>query len=210
MKIETPDGANSSAETIDESNTATESNPAGTDATATDAASTDLAVPEQAPETPMFWVGIGASAGGLEALRGFVRSVPPTLPATYIVTQHMAPHHRSMLVEIISRETDLPVQDVVDGMKPIPNVVYITPPNTNCVVDGDVLRLTEPSPGVAAPKPSVDIFFRSLADARGEHAVGIILSGTGSDGSDGIRAVRAGGGITIAQDDATATQKRVL
>ncbi len=204
MKIETPDGANSSAETIDESNTATESNPAGTDATATDAASTDLAVPEQAPETPMFWVGIGASAGGLEALRGFVRSVPPTLPATYIVTQHMAPHHRSMLVEIISRETDLPVQDVVDGMKPIPNVVYITPPNTNCVVDGDVLRLTEPSPGVAAPKPSVDIFFRSLADARCEHAVGIILSGTGSDGSDGIRAVRAGGGITIAQDDATA------
>ena len=158
----------------------------------------------QDSQQPIYWVGIGASAGGLEALRGFVASLPPVLPATYIVAQHMAPHHRSMLVEIISRETDLPVQDVTDGLRPEANAMYITPPNTNVRVEGDVLRLTEPNPGVASPKPSVDEFFASLAKARQDKAVGIVLSGTGSDGSDGVRAIREHGGITLAHDEATA------
>ncbi len=161
--------------------------------------------PFSAPnQTPLRWVGIGASAGGLEALRGFVRSLSPALPATYIVAQHMAPHHRSMLVEIISRETDIPVRDVADGITPEANTIYITPPNANLTVEGDVLRLTEPDKSLAAPKPSVDVFFTSLAESKGTDAIGIVLSGTGSDSSEGVRALREHGGITIAQDEATA------
>ncbi len=158
----------------------------------------------QNDDDPAFWVGIGASAGGLEALRNLVRNLPPVLSATYIVTQHMAPHHKSMLAEIIGRETDMPVLDVTDRLKPSSNAIYITPPNSNIIVEHGLLRLIDPSPAPAAPKPSADLFFTTLAEAKGESAVGIVLSGTGSDGSDGIRAIRQNGGITIAQDELTA------
>lgn len=153
---------------------------------------------------PKTWVALGASAGGLEALRALVSQLTPDLPATYIVAQHLAPHHRSMLTEIISRETSLGVHDVVDGMEPESGHIYITPPNANCMVDGNILRLLEPPAVVAAPKPSVDILFTTMAEAHGDHTVGVVLSGTLSDGSDGIRAVREHGGVTIAQDEATA------
>lgn len=151
-----------------------------------------------------FWVGLGASAGGLEALRGFVRNLPKNLPATYIVAQHMAPHHNSMLPEIIGRETDFDVVHVTDKLSPRSNTVYITPPNRDLVIEKGRLRLIEPSREPAAPKPSVDRFLRSLAEAKKDRAIGIVLSGTGSDGAHGIRAVRALGGITIAQDELTA------
>ncbi len=153
---------------------------------------------------PKFWVGIGASAGGLEALRGFVRHLPSDVSATYIVTQHVAPQHRSMLTEIIGRETHLPVKEVVDGVPPEANTVYITPPNSDLIVEDDMLRLVEPSKQVAAPKPSVNTFFKSLAKAKGADAIGIILSGTGSDGAIGIEAIHQNGGITISQDYMTA------
>ncbi len=155
-------------------------------------------------DDPVFWVGIGASAGGLEALRNLVRNLPPVLSATYIVTQHMAPHHKSMLAEIIGRETDMPVLDVTDKLKPSANAIYITPPNSNIIVENGLLRLIDPSPAPAAPKPSADLFFTTLAEAKGDRAIGIVLSGTGSDGSDGVRAIRQNGGITISQDELTA------
>lgn len=155
-------------------------------------------------DEPEFWVGIAASAGGLEALRGLVRNLPPILPATYIVTQHMAPHHKSMLAEIIGRETDMPVLDATDGLRPESNAIYITPPNSNLILEHGKLRVIDPSPEPASPKPSADLFFTTLANEAGASAVGIVLSGTGSDGSDGIRAIRAAGGITIAQDELTA------
>ncbi|MGJ8624405.1 MAG: chemotaxis protein CheB [Yoonia sp.] len=152
----------------------------------------------------MFWVGIGASAGGLEALRGLVRNLRADVNATYIVAQHMAPHHRSLLSEIIGRETSMAVLDVTDRLVPERNKFYITPPNQNIILEDGMLRLVEPSKEPGAPKPSVDVFFNSLAQGIGEHAVGIVLSGTGSDGAKGIRAIRKHGGITIAQDDLTA------
>lgn len=155
-------------------------------------------------ETPRFWVGIGASAGGLEALRGLVRSLPSDLNATYVVAQHMAPHHRSMLSEIIGRETDMAVKDVTDKLTPTPNTIYITPPNYNVIVERNKIHLIEPSREPASPKPSVDVFFNSLASGVGDRAIGIVLSGTGSDGADGIRSIRRHGGITIAQDELTA------
>lgn len=116
----------------------------------------------------------------------------------------MAPHHKSMLSEIIGRETDIAVLDVKDGLVPKPNTIYITPPNQNIVVEGNKLRLIAPSKEPGAPKPSVDIFLKSLAEEKGENAVGIILSGTGSDGSRGIAAINQHGGIAIAQDELTA------
>ena len=161
-------------------------------------------VKQRRPRPAKFWVGLGASAGGLEALRGLVRNLPPNLSVTYIVAQHMAPHHKSMLSEIIGRETDMRVLDVTDDLVPKANTIYITPPNKNLIVQGNVLRLVEPSKEPAAPKPSVDLFFRTLAQEKRDLSIGIILSGTGSDGAKGIAAIRGAGGITIAQDELTA------
>lgn len=161
---------------------------------------------KRAPRAPKvkFWVGVGASAGGLEALRSFVRNLSDNTGVTYIVAQHMAPHHRSMLLEITGRETNLPVLDATDGLLPKPDTIYITPPNHDIVFEKNKLRLIDPSREPAAPKPSVDRFFNSLAKAKGERAIGIILSGTGSDGAHGIKAIRAAGGVTVAQDEMTA------
>lgn len=161
---------------------------------------------KRAPRAPKvkFWVGVGASAGGLEALRSFVRNLSDNTGVTYIVAQHMAPHHRSMLSEITGRETNLPVLDATDGLLPKPDTIYITPPNHDIVFEKNKLRLIDPSREPAAPKPSVDRFFNSLAKAKGERAIGIILSGTGSDGAHGIKAIRAAGGVTVAQDEMTA------
>jgi len=151
-----------------------------------------------------FWIGIGASAGGLEALRGLVRNLPPNIPATYIVAQHMAPQHKSMLTEIIGRDISLKVVDVTDNVVPRPNVIYITPPNRNVIVEGGKLRLVDPTREPAAPKPSVDAFFKSLAAAHGAFSIGVILSGTGSDGAIGAAAINAAGGVMICQDELTA------
>lgn len=153
---------------------------------------------------PQFWVGIGASAGGLEALRAFVRSVPRNLNATYIIAQHLSPHHRSMLPEILGRETDFEVLSVEDSVIAEADKIYITPQNKDIQIDGQKLRLVSPGQDAGAPKPSVDRFFYSLATQKGDKAVGIILSGTGSDGARGVRDVRAAGGVTIAQDEMSA------
>src|SRR5688572_3489480 len=142
-------------------------------------------------------VGIGASAGGLEALRalfGSLKSTPRNM--AFVVVQHLAPLHRSRLVELIASTTKLPVEEVQDGMAPATGVIYITPPNANLISQGGRLRLRGTELG---PKPSVDTFFRSLASDIGPRAIGIVLSGTGSDGALGIQAIRAAGGITLAQ-----------
>ncbi|MEM1299622.1 MAG: chemotaxis protein CheB, partial [Pseudomonadota bacterium] len=154
--------------------------------------------------TGNFWVGIGASAGGLEALREVVRNLEPTTGAVYVVLQHMSPQHKSLLTQLIGRETALKVVEISDEMVPQPDTVYIGPPNADVVISSGKLRLVDPSQEAAAPKPSVDRFLESLAKTMGDRAIGIILSGTGSDGAIGVRAVRAAGGITIAQTEASA------
>ncbi len=155
-------------------------------------------------QADVYLVGIGASAGGLEAIRELVKNLPLGIPATYVVVQHMSPDHKSMLTALIARETSLPVFDVISGTRPEPNVIYVTPPNRDIVFRDGLLELEVPRADHAAPKPSIDRFFASAATSHGEHSVGVVLSGTGSDGSNGIRAIRAAGGITIAQDDKTA------
>ena len=146
----------------------------------------------------LFVVGIGASAGGLGALRPFVANLPKNSSMGYVIAQHVSPQHRSMMVDLLARETELPVLEVADGTIIKANNIYITPPNKDVFVKKGRLRLREPHIKTG-PKPSVDYLLASLAEDLGEQAIGIILSGTGSDGTHGMRAIKSHGGITIAQ-----------
>jgi len=152
---------------------------------------------------PSYIVGIGASAGGLEALSTLFPNLPRDLGLAYVVVQHLSPTYRSMLSQLLGRETPMPVHDIEDGVRPQGNTVYITPPNRNVSLVDGCFRLVEPA-REALPKPSVNLFLASLAEAAAETSIGIILSGTGSDGAAGIHAVKAAGGLTFAQDPATA------
>lgn len=149
-------------------------------------------------------VGVGSSAGGLEAISELVGSLPAEMNATYVVVQHLSPHHKSLMTELVARQTTLEVENISNGLKPRPNVVYVAPPKNDVLVKDGLLRLVEPNPGAASPKPSVDRFLLSLAEEMGDKAVAIILSGTGSDGACGVQAIREVCGITIAQDSESA------
>lgn len=148
-------------------------------------------------------IGIGASAGGLEAIRELVSHLPKTGDAAYVVVQHLSPKYKSILATLIERETALTVQDIEDNMPIERNRVYVAPPNHDVIFREQRFHLTTLQPGALGPKPSIDLFFSSLAEEGGERAVGIILSGTGSDGAYGMRAIRGAGGITIAQEPQT-------
>lgn len=148
-------------------------------------------------------VGIGASAGGLEALRAFIAPLKPGNKITYMIAQHMDPTHQSLLATLLGRETVLSVSEAKNGEKLVADHIYICPANRDMTLSGEKIILREPRHGIG-PKPSVDVFLTSLAQDFGERAIGIVLSGTGSDGSHGIRAIKASGGLTIAQDKATA------
>jgi len=178
-------------------------------ASSKDPAATDLETPNEVPKrtrarrSNLYVVGIGASAGGLEALRPFVANLPLTVNMAYVIVQHLSPAYRSMMVQLLGRETKLPVEEIKDGTVLAANTIYITPPNKDVRIKNSTLWLREPSAPLG-PKPSVDVFFASLAEDRGQHAIGVILSGTGSDGAHGMRAIKASGGLTIAQDPETA------
>ena len=156
-----------------------------------------------AKRSTLYVVGIGASAGGLEALRPFVANLPENANMAYVIVQHLSPQYRSMMVQLLGRETKLPVEEIKDGLALAPNTIYITPPNKDVRVKNSILSLREPSAPLG-PKPSVDVFFASLAEDRGAYAIGVILSGTGTDGAHGMRAIKACGGLTVAQEPETA------
>lgn len=147
---------------------------------------------------PSYVVGLGASAGGLEALRALFGGLRQVRRLSFVVVQHLAPLHRSRLVELIAHETTLDVREIVDGEEPRPGIVYVTPPNADVVVEEQRLYLRPPAFKIG-PKPSVDRFLSTLASEYGERAIAIILSGTGSDGAHGVRAVKAAGGLTLCQ-----------
>lgn len=148
-------------------------------------------------------VGIGASAGGLDALNELVSRLQTDLNAAFLIAMHLSPSHESQLVDILQHVSDLPVQPATRGTQLEAGKIYVTPPNVNLMLDGNALNL-EPAAKGPYPKPSVDRLFRSLARHAGEQAIGIILSGTGSDGAAGIREIKQAGGITIVQDPETA------
>jgi len=158
---------------------------------------------DSVPVSPLYYVGIGASAGGLEALRPFVAGLPAHANMTYIVAQHMSPDHRSLMVELLARETLLKVEAASNNLPPQADTIYVAPPNSDVTVINGKLHVSKPT-NTVGPKPSVDRFFVSLADDQEDRAIGIILSGTGSDGARGIKAIKAAGGITIAQEPKSA------
>ena len=149
-----------------------------------------------------FVAGIGASAGGLEAIGELVKHVPLDHMA-FIVVQHLAPHHESVLTQLLARMSKVEVVTATDGVTATPNHVYVTPPNTDLALLNGVIRLVPPPRG-DRPRLPIDHFFRSLAQDAGPSAIGIILSGTGTDGTLGLRAIKEGGGIAFVQEPSSA------
>ncbi|HEX8987605.1 MAG TPA: EAL domain-containing protein [Rhodocyclaceae bacterium] len=148
-------------------------------------------------------VGIGASAGGLEALSALIAALPANLGISYVVLQHLSPTHRSMMVQLLGRETAMAVKEAENGVLPEPDTVYVAPASRNLIMKDGRFVLIE-GPREAMPRPSVNVFLTSLAAEKTEDAIGVILSGTGSDGAAGLRDVKAAGGYTFAQDPQTA------
>lgn len=148
-------------------------------------------------------VGIGASAGGLEALQEFFKNMPSTPDAAFVVIQHLSPDYKSYMNELLSRHTSIKIEIVTDGMALKANHIYLIPPKMNMTIFHGVLYLNELSATRTLNLP-IDIFFRSLAKDQEKNAVGIILSGAGSDGTLGIKAIKEFGGMTMAQDDESA------
>lgn len=147
--------------------------------------------------TPLI-VGIGASAGGLEAFTRFFAHMPADNGMVILVVQHLSPNHSSMLVEILGRNTPIPVLEAADGEKMEPNHVYVIPPDATLTVGDGVLHVTKPAPPRQYRWP-IDTLFTSLAREYGDHVVCLVLSGSGSDGARGLRAVKEHGGLTLAQ-----------
>lgn len=150
-----------------------------------------------------YLVGIGASAGGLEALSALISELPIKLGLCYVVVQHLSPTYRSMLVQLLSRDTAMAVKEIENGCAPEPDTIFITPASSNVTMSGGCFRLTKTARQIV-PKPSVNVFFTSLAEQYGEDAIGVILSGTGSDGSQGVREIKGVGGFTFAQEPTSA------
>jgi len=148
-------------------------------------------------------VGLGASAGGLEALQQFIANVPAASGLAYIVVQHLDPTHKAMLTELLQRATAMPVHEATGSMRVEPDVVYVIPPSTELTLVGGRLHLTEPAQPRGRRLP-IDVLFSSLARDQGESAIGVVLSGMGSDGTVGLQAIKGAGGLTFAQEPASA------
>ncbi len=149
-------------------------------------------------------VGIGASAGGLEAFSELLSALPVDTGMAFVLIQHLDPTHPSLLASLLAKTTAMPVTEVRDGARIEPNHVYVIPPNSRMTIGNGALHLA-PRPGRTAFYP-VDHFFMSLADQQRRLSIGVILSGTASDGSKGVRAIKAHSGITFAQDEESAQQ----
>ena len=154
-------------------------------------------------ERPFIIVGIGASAGGLEALETFLAHLPAESGMAFVLVQHLDPAQPSLMPELLARHTKMSVQTAEDGMRVEPNRFYVMPPNVRLTIQGGVLHTSTPIEHVTV-RTHIDTFLRSLADDRGEHAIGVILSGAGSDGTSGLKAIKEHGGVTVAQSPASA------
>jgi two-component system, chemotaxis family, CheB/CheR fusion protein len=159
--------------------------------------------PSEQDNEPLTIVGIGASAGGLDALERLFDNVPADSGMAFVVVQHLSPDFKSKMDGLLSQHTAMPIQVIADVTKVAPNTIYLAPAMTYVAVRGGELHLTEVAKGQHANLP-IDVFFESLAEEAGARAVGVILSGTGHDGSQGIQAIRRAGGLVIAQSPESA------
>src|ERR1039458_6890068 len=166
-------------------------------------------VSEETPEpaaqdtTTIPVAGIGGSAGGLEVFKQLLADIPADSGLAIVFVQHLDPKHHSLLSEILARSTTMAVREAADGMPVEANHVYVIPANGDLTIAQGMLRLTTRTQGPGAHMP-IDRFLRSLAEECGSRAIGVILSGAGTDGSAGIQAIKAAGGVTFAQDQYTA------
>ncbi len=148
-------------------------------------------------------VGLGASAGGLEVLEQFLAHVPAASGLAYVVVQHLDPTHKAMLAELLQRGTKMPVCEVAHDMRVEPDTVYVIPPNSELTVANGALHLALPVQPRGLRLP-IDVLFSSLARDQGERAIGVVLSGLGSDGTLGLQAIKSQGGLTLAQQPESA------
>ena len=165
-----------------------------------------MTAPDAAWDAPILSfpvVGIGASAGGLEAFTELLEHLPRDAGMAYVLVQHLDPTHKSTLPELLAPVSPLPLQQVQNGMPLERDRVYVIPPNNSMTVMDGHLRLTPRQAGRGVPMPIND-FFRSLAERHGRRAIGVVLSGTATDGAAGLEAIKAAGGITFAQTEASA------
>lgn len=164
---------------------------------------------EPLPVTHFSIVGIGASAGGLEAFEQFFRACPADSGMAFVLVPHLDPDHHSLLTEILQRNTTMPVVEAINQAAVVANHVYIIPPNREMVIFNGVLQLSEPTQARGQRMP-IDAFLRSLADDQADRAIGIILSGTATDGTLGLRAILGAGGVCMVQEPATAKYDGML
>jgi two-component system CheB/CheR fusion protein len=162
-----------------------------------------IEAPAKVGSTPSFVVGVGASAGGLEALGRFFAPLPADCGLAFVVVQHLSPDHKSFMVELLSKKTALAVVRAEDGARVQPGTVYLIPPRRNIRISKGCLQLVDP-PGDRLINLPIDIFFRALADDQQDRAIGVVLSGTGSDGTLGIRAIKDAGGMVMVQSESSA------
>ncbi len=154
------------------------------------------------PSNDFYVVGIGASAGGLDALEKFFSNAPSDSDMAYVVIQHLSPDYKSLMADLLAKRTEMPVHVAEDGVTVEPNHVYLIPPKQSITIFHRKLFLTDRETGqLYLP---IDIFFQSLAEDVEEKAIGVILSGTGSDGARGLRAIKEKGGLAIVQDERSA------
>ncbi len=158
-------------------------------------------VPSDKSDFPV--VGIGASAGGLEALELFFSHVPAGCDIAFVVIQHLDPTHKSIMSSLLKKYTAMEIAEIADGMRVEKNRVYLAPPNFNVAIIGNTLHHVTPEKSHGMNLP-IDYFFRSLAEDQAERSIGIILSGTGSDGTLGMREIKGAGGMAMAQEEAQA------
>ena len=147
-------------------------------------------------------VGVGASAGGLEAFKRLIRAIPDSSGMAFILVQHLEPNHESMLTEILQKSTTIPIEEITNNVHVESDHIYIIPSNRLLTADNGHLQL-KPRPRNKKSMP-IDVFFTSLAEVHGSHAIGVVLSGTASDGTQGLKAIRERGGLTFAQDQGSA------
>ena len=150
------------------------------------------------PRCPI--VGVGASAGGLEAFTQLLKCLPVDTGFGFVLVQHLDPQHASALTQLLARATAMPVREVTNNLRVEANRVYIIPPNTSLGIAQGVLKL-QPRPRDRVALRSIDVFFEALAKDQRERAIGVILSGSATDGTLGLEAIKAEGGLTFAQDD---------
>jgi two-component system, chemotaxis family, CheB/CheR fusion protein len=157
-------------------------------------------------EEKVIIVGIGASAGGLEAIIDLLKSISPQTGMGFVIIQHLASSHESLTPEIFSHATSMKVQQVTDSMRVKPNNVYVIPPGYSMTTHGGVLKLITKVSG-DSDHLVINSFFQSLANDLGARAIGVILSGSANDGSSGVESIKANGGIVLVQDPSTAKFK---